>query len=168
MNNWDIERGSLSISTSDTHFINKAQADFDFNPSIDANNFKTEFYQNSASISATKTVAKVITYPNLYHKADAINQLRELLRTSSSNFEILQFSVTSRALLLDLGDFIIFNLQIGSTEFYAVPCQIRSMSYLSSGAITMTVWSYLMTPYPGYDSGAAGIVGGYDAFITLS
>lgn len=168
LNNWDVQRNSLDISTSDTHFINQAQAEFDFNPALDGNNFKSEFYENTASITATKLVARSIQYPNLYIKSDAVNQVVETLRLSSSNFEILTFTTSSRALIQDLGQFIIFNLRIGSTSFDNVPCQIRNMTYQSSGAIALTVWSYLATPFPGYNSGSAGIVGGFDAPISLS
>jgi len=166
LNNWDIGRESLEISTTDTHFINRLQADFDFNPVIDSNNFKTDIYFNSASTSTTKTVSKLITFPNLYIKTDVVNQLTEILRYSSTNFEILTFICNWRPLLQDLGKFILFNIRIGSTQFTDVPCQIREFSYLSNGSIALKVWSYLMIPYPGYNSGAPGIVGGFDAAIS--
>lgn len=168
LNNWDIGMDSVGISTSDTHFINVIQADFDFNPDLDSNNFKTDVYENAASTSTTKTVDKLITFPNLYVKADVVNQLTEILRLSSSNFEILSFITNWRPLLQDLGRFILFNIKIGSTQFTDVPCQIRQITYLSNGSIALVVWSYLMTPYPGYNSGSPGIVGGFDASITIT
>jgi len=166
--NWDIGRNSLTMTTSDTHFINQAQGAYDLNPALDGNSFNTEFYENPLSISNTKTVAKQISFPNIESKSDVINQLIEILRMSSSNFEILNINMTSRALLQDLGDFIIIDVQIGSTIFNNVPCQIREIGYGNSGNIQLKVWSYLMMPYPGYNSGAPGIVGGFDATISLS
>jgi len=166
LNNWDISRDTLQITTTDTHFINRAQGDYDFNPILDFNNFKTEVYFNQASTTITKTVSKTITFPNLYIRQDVVNQLTEILRISSTNFDILSFVCNWRPLLQELGKFILFNIKIGSTIFTDVPCQIREISYLSNGSISLNVWSYLLIPYPGYNSGFPGIVGGYNATIT--
>lgn len=164
--NWDFERNSLEITTSDTHFINRAQATYDQNPALDGDsNFKTEFWKNAASISASKAISKDIQFPNLVSKSDVINQLKEILKLSSTNFEIVTFTGSFRFLLTDIGDFIFLNVNNGSISFVDIPAQVREIRYNANGSVSLKVWLYLMVPFPGYNSGAAGIVGGFDSVI---
>ena len=66
----------------------------------------------------------------------------------------------------DIGNFIRFNVNIGSANFDDVRCMIRELGYTSQGRVPLKIWSLQMTPYPGYEPGNAGTVGGYNAEIT--
>lgn len=166
LRNWDIQRGSLAIATSDTTIFNRLQADFDFNPHLDGNNFKSAFFRNQDSIDATKEIGKGIFFPNLVDRTVVENQMIEILRLASSAFEVLDLIVTWRSLLLDVGDDIGFDVDIGSTVFDNVICSIRDLGYSANGAVKLKLWSYQMTPFTGYEPGNPGTVGGYNATIT--
>ena len=165
LRNWDVARGSLSLAISDTTVFNRLQGDFDFNPSLGGNNFKTSVFKNQASIDATKPIGKGVFFPNLVDRSVCDNQIIEILRLASSQFEILDLKTTWRSLLLDIGNDIGFDVKIGSSLFDNVVCTIRDIGYSSSGVVTLKLWSYQMTPFPGYEPGHSGTVGGYDALI---
>lgn len=165
LRNWDLMRDTLEIHTSDTVVFNVAQGDYDFNPGIDANNFKTSLYKNQASINDTKRIEKGVIFPNLVNRTVVDNQLIEILRLSSSAFEVLDLKVTWRSLLLDIGNNIKFDVKIGSTIFDNIICEVRDIGYSSSGVVTLKLWSYAMSPFPGYEPGYPGTVGGYNALI---
>jgi len=165
LKNWDVARDSLSIAISDTTVFNRLQGDFDFNPSLDGNNFKTSIFRNQASIDATKPIAKGVFFPNLVDRTVCNLQITEILRLASSQFEVLDLQVTWRSLLLDIGQDVKFDVKIGSSLFDNVVCTVRDIGYSPSGVVTLKLWSYQMTPFPGYVPGYPGTVGGYDAVI---
>ena len=165
LKNWDVARDSLSLAISDTTVFNRLQGDFDFNPSLDGNNFKTSIFKNQASITATKAISKGVFFPNLVDRAVCNLQIIEILRLASSQFEVLDLQATWRSLLLDIGQDVGFDVKIGSTLFDNVVCTIRDIGYSSSGVVTLKLWSYQMTPFPGFEPGHPGTVGGYDALI---
>lgn len=165
LRNWDVVRDSLSIAISDTTVFNRLQADFDFNPSLGGNNFKTSMFKNQASIDATKEISKGVFFPNLVSRSVCDLQVIEILRLASSQFEVLDLKTTWRSLLLDMGQDIKFDVKIGSTLFDGVVCTIRDIGYSSNGVVTLKLWSYQMTPFPGYEPGNPGTVGGYNALI---
>ena len=77
--------------------------------------------------------------------------------------------MTSRALLLDLGDFVKVNIQIGSTIFEDVPMMIRSIGYDPKMKIPCRLWSMQMIPFAnpgGWNPNYNGITGGDLATIT--
>lgn len=165
LRNWDVARDSLSIAISDTTIFNRLQADFDFNPSLNGNNFKTSIFKNQGHITATKAISKGVFFPNLIDRTVCNLQVTEILRLSSSQFEVLDLKTTWRSLLLDIGQDIGFDVKIGSTLFDNVVCTIRDIGYSSSGVVTLKLWSFQMTPFPGYEPGHPGTEGGYNALI---
>ena len=165
LKNWDLGQNTLKMSIDDSTTFNRAQADFNFSPDLNQNSFKTSIYKNQASIDATKPVSKLITFPNLTENSVVVDQVSEILKLSSSMFEILDMDVTWRSILKDIGDFIVFDVSIGSTIFSEVNCMIRDLGYTSQGKVPLKIWSLQMTPYPGYEPGNPGTVGGYNATI---
>jgi hypothetical protein len=69
-------------------------------------------------------------------------------------------------MLLDVGDFILVNVVIGSAVFENVPVMIRTIGADSKGlTIPLKGWSFALCPFPGYVPAYAGTVGGYSATI---
>ena len=165
--NWDIEENSFKTSIDEKNNFNRAQGNFNFLPDRNENARATEIHRNAAAIiQAGKPISKKIVFPNLYELAVVTNQVIEILRLASSSLEILDGSLTWRALLRDIGDFTMVDIQIGSAIFESVPCMIREIGYDPAGLkIPVKVWSTQMTPFPGYVPAYSGIVGGYNAVI---
>jgi hypothetical protein len=136
-------------------------------PDINENAFSTGYYKNLAAIlQSGKEITKVLLYPNLYIEADVINQAKETLKIVSGYREIISLSLTNRAILKDLGDWVTLDVQIGSALFVDVPCQIRDISYSPDGLkLPMRLWAFTMLPFSGWDPSYPGIVGGQDAVI---
>lgn len=166
LKNWDVRAGSLKMAIDDATNFNRAQADYNFSPDLNQNSFKTPIFRNQASIDATKAISKLIVFPNLVVESDVTNQLKEILKLSSSMFEELELDLTWRSILRDIGEIVIFDVNIGSTVFSQVRCMIREIGYTSQGQVPIKLWSLQMTPYPGYEPGNPGTVGGYNATIT--
>ena len=134
-----------------------------------AENFQeTPLFRNNAAITqAGKEISKKIVFPNLYESATVIDQLKETLKITSSYLENVDVTLTWRSLLLDIGDFVKLNVKIQSSEFDEVPAIIREIGYDPAGIkIPMRLWSFQMMPFPGYNPGYAGTVGGSTATIT--
>lgn len=166
LKNWDVKAGSLKMAIDDATNFNRAQADYNFSPDLNQNSFKTPIFRNQDSIDATKPISKLIVFPNLVVESDVINQLKEILKLSSSMFEELELDLTWRSILRDIGEIVIFDVDIGSTKFTQVRSMIREIGYTSQGQVPIKLWSLQMTPYPGYEPGNPGTVGGYNATIT--
>ena len=171
--NWDIILDSFSPQTDDRNNFNRASAEYSFSPIISQNKYSTSVYRNDDAITQSgKEISKIIIFPNLYIKSDVIFQLIEILRLASSYFERISMTLTSRAFLLDLGDFITLDVSIGSVDFInlndPVTGQIRKIGYDPNGlVIPIEVWSFQLVPFPGSEKiGVNGIVGGYNATIT--
>ncbi len=166
--NYDIEKESLQFTIDEQTNFNRAQGVFAFSPLRNENSRSTIIYKNDASISQIgKTISKKLVFPNLYVENTVTDQLIEILRMASSFIEIADLTLTWRALLLDIGDFVKLNIQIGSTILTDVPCMLRNIGYDPNGLkLPCRVWSFQLCPYPGYDPSYPGIVGGYDATIT--
>ena len=166
--NWDIEKDSLQLTVDEQTNFNRAQGVYAFSPLRNENSRSTMIYKNDASITQIgKAISKKLVFPNLYVENTVTDQLIEIIRMASSFIEIADLTLTWRALLLDIGNFIKLNIQIGSTEFINVPCMVRNIGYDPNGLkLPCKLWSFQMCPYPGYDPSYPGIVGGYDATIT--
>jgi len=166
--NWDIEKGSFKPEIDDRNNFNRAVGEYNFLPNINENNNSTKIYRNNAAtIQAGKEISKKVVFPNLYVESDVVYQLIEVLRLASSYFEKLTFNMTWRGLLLDLGGFVNVNVKIQGTQYNDVPAMIRSIGYDPAGIkIPVELWSFQMTPFPGYAPGFSGITGGYAATIT--
>lgn len=166
--NWDLEAGTLSPKLDDRNIWNRAQADYAFTPSINANFRQTPIFKNQDAITQTgKAISKKVVFPNLYEEATVILQLKEMLKLASGYAEFIDMTLNARAMKQDLGNFVSINVDMGSTRFNNVPAMIREIGYDSRGLrIPVKLWSFQMCPFPGYEPGHAGIVGGYSATIT--
>jgi hypothetical protein len=166
--NWDIEKGSFKPEIDDRNNFNRALGDYNFLPNLNENNNSTKIYKNDAAIiQVGKEISKKVVFPNLYKEADVVYQLTEILRLASSYLEKLQFNMTWRGMLLDLGGFVNVNVKIQGTQYNDVPAMIRSIGYDPAGIkIPVELWSMQMVNFPGYEPGFSGITGGYAATIT--
>lgn len=167
--NWDLELGSLSLAIDDRNNFNRAQGAFGYNPPTEENAFLTPMYINSAAIAQVgKKISKQISFPNLYIASEVATQTQEMLKLASSSLELVSGSLTWRSLLLDVGGWVRLNLRFSNVELLDVPCLVRSIGYDPQGIkIPFLAWSFQQTPFPGWSGRGGGIVGGYNATITV-
>lgn len=165
--NWDIEKDSLVPQIDDRNNFNRVRAAYSFLPDMQENAFSTRYYKNNAAIAqAGREITKVLTYPNLHVESDVVTQMTETMKLVSGYREIIVCALTNRAILKDLGQFVLLDVQIGSTVFSGVPCQIRDIGYSPDGLkLPMRLWSFAMLPFQTWNPGYAGIVGGESASI---
>jgi len=165
--NWDVVAESFVPGLDDQNNFNRAQAVFDFHPTAGESTRLTAIHKNADAIAQFGfEISKRITFPNLYESTDVVNQLIEILKLSSAIFEIVDVSLTWRAMLQEIGGFVNLDVKIGSVIFDKVPCLIRSIGYDPDGLkIPVLLWSFQMCPFPGYVPGYSGTVGGYNATI---
>lgn len=167
--NWDVVRGSFELGISDEkNAFNRGQAAYDYRPNRNENAKLSPVFRNAAAVTQQKkAIAKKVVFPNLYTESDVSNQFKEILKLASSGFEIVTCSLTWRAMLLDIGDFVRLNVKIGSTQFQQVPCMIRDIGYDPEGfKVVVKMWSLQMVPFGTYQPGYDGTVGGSTAVIT--
>jgi len=169
LRNWDVERPTFKPKLDDRTNINRAKAVYNFLPNRKENFEETSLFRNDAAIAQSGVeVSKKIVFPNLYSQGDVENQLVDLLRLVSSTPENIYVNATWRALLLDIGDFILVRIEIQGTVFEDVPCLVREIGYDPNGnKMPLRLWSFQMTPFPGnLLTGTSGIIGGYNQAIT--
>jgi hypothetical protein len=166
--NWDVVERTLRPKTDERNNFNRAQGTFDFHPNRNQQVRSTSVFNNPDSFTQIgRFISKRIEFPNLYVSSDVSLQVIEILRLSSSLFETVECSLTWRALLLDVGDFVFLNVQIGSIVYDNVPAMIRSKGYDPNGIqIPVQLWSTQLLPFPGYSGAGSGIVGGAGQTIT--
>ncbi len=168
--NWDLEKNSFVPKVDERNNFNRVQGIFNFLPDLKDEQNLTPFFRNNASIATLsngKVIQKGVVFPNLYEQATVSLQVQEILKMSSSFFEIIDCKVTWRSLLLDLGDFVALDIDIGSTILTGVPCMVRNIGYDPKGVkLPLQLWSFQMTPYPNYIPGYPNTVGGSTATIT--
>lgn len=165
--NWDMEEATLRPQIDVRNNFNRVQGVFNFLPNRGENYQATKILKNQTAIDAIGTqVSKRIVYPNIYNSETATYQLKEMLRLISAYPETIDINLTWRALLLDLGTFILLDVDIGSARYVNVPCLIREIGYDPEGLkIPIKALSLQMIPFPGYNPGYVGITGGYQAII---
>ena len=136
-------------------------------PDINENSQRTSIFKNiPAATQMTREISREVAFPNFYQSADVVNQLKEILKIASSGYEHIICDLTWRAMLLDIGDFVFLNVQIGSTIFENVPCLIREIGYDPDGIkIPVKLWSTQLLPFGSY-AGVPNAVGGESATIT--
>jgi hypothetical protein len=170
LRNWDIGRESFKPQIDERNNWNRAKADYAFSPPINENRLSTPWYRNSTAITAAgKEISKIPVFPNLYIESDVTTELGEMIKLASAYAEFIDVLATSRAMLKDIGDFIVIGTNIGSVDFTGttVPGMIREIGYNPDGlGIPMRIWSFQMVPFPGYSPGFSGITGGSTATIT--
>ena len=165
--NWDVVEKSMKPKTDERNNFNRAQATFDFHPNRNEQARTSPLFHNADSFNQIgRFISKRIGFPNLYIDTDVRYQLIEILRISSSLFEIVDCSLTWRSLLLDVGDFVFLNIEIGSVVYENVPAMIRTKGYDPAGIqLPTSLWSMQLLPFPSYVPGYSGTVGGYNQTI---
>lgn len=166
---WDVVSGTFTPILDDKNVWNRAQADYNLNPLIKENSRTTAIFRNQAAINqiAGKLISKKVVFPNLYVESDVVAQLREMIRLSSGYAEFIDVTLTSRAFLRDIGEFVNINVDFGSSKLSNVPAMIREIGYDPAGLkIPVKLWSMQMIPFPGYSPSYVGITGGSTATIT--
>lgn len=160
--NWDVVEKTLRPKTDERNNFNRAQGTFDFHPNRNQQVRSTSVFNNPDSFTQIgRFISKRIEFPNLYVSSDVSLQVIEILRLSSSLFETVECSLTWRSLLLDIGDFVFLNIQIGSIVYDNVPAMIRTKGYDPNGIqIPVQLWSTQLLPFTGYSGAGGGIVGG--------
>ena len=166
--NWDIERESLRPTLDVQNNFNRARAVFGYSPESRESIFSTVWYINSAAISQTsRTLTRELEYPNLYRSADVEIQVKETLKLASGYREVIELTLTNRAILQDIGEWILLDVQVGSVQLNGVPCLIREIGYSPDGLkLPVKLWSFAMLPFGSWNPGFAGIVGGASATIS--
>lgn len=166
--NWDVVKDTFKPKLDSQNNFNRVRGLYDRQPSKSETAYTTRFYRNDAAIAQEgRTITKDVTFPNLYVASDVENQLVEILRLASAQSELIEMTLTSRSVLLDLGQWVRVDVKIGSTVFDNVPCQVREISYDPAGLkIPVVLWSMQAVRFPGNVTGYPGIVGGFDATMT--
>lgn len=166
--NWDVVKDTFKPALDSQNNFNRARALYDRRAGESETGYATGFYQNPAAVAQMgRTITKDITFPNLYQRADVERQLTEILKLASAQSELISVTLTSRSVLLELGQWVQVSVQIGSTIFDNVPAQVREIGYDPDGLqVPVVLWSMQAVPFPGYSPGYPGIVGGSSATIT--
>jgi len=166
--NWDIVRDTFKPRVDDRNNFNRAQADFDFDPSKNEARLSTGVFRNQAAIDQVgRPISKLISFPNLYVITDVELQLMQILTLSSAYSELVDVTLTSRSVLKDIGDFVLLDIKIGSVELDNVPALVRTLGYNPVGlTIPAVIWSFQMVPFSGWSPGYPGITGGVGSTIT--
>ena len=164
---WDVERGSFQPNVDERTNFNRARGAFAYNPATNENSQTTGFWKNEASITQVgKAIDRQLVFPNLFVRSDVEAQVVEVLRIASAFPETISCTVTWRALLLELGDFVKVSVDVGAVRFKGVPAMVRYLGYNPQGLkLELRLWSFQMVPFPGWAPGYAGIVGGTGATI---
>lgn len=165
--NWDFQKESFIPSIDDRNNFNRVQGSFNYLPNLKENYEETTIFKNQNAIDQVgKTISKRIVFPNLIEQTVVSDQVKEIIRIASATIEVLDGSLTWRALLLDIGDFVKINVDIQSTQYVDVPALIRDIGYDPAGmTVPIKLWSFQMLPFPGYAPGYSGTVGGSSATI---
>jgi hypothetical protein len=167
--NFDIERGSFKLKIDDRNNFNRAKGFYDYNPTINQEIFETNFFKNSTAVNDIngREITKGVAFPNIYIKSDVENQVSEILKLTGGYLEHIETNLTWRSTLLDIGDFLNINVNIGSTIIQDAPILIRGISYSSQGMkLPVSMWSLQMIPFSGYTpTFTAGLTGGTSATI---
>ena len=166
IDNFDVVEGTFGPELDIRNNFNRARAVFAFLPDIKDNSQTTSTFKNTGAITQMgRDITQQVVFPNLYQSADVVNQLKEILKISSSGFENIKCDLTWRSMLLDIGDFVSLNVQIGSTVFEKVPCLIREIGYNADGIrIPVRLWSTQLIPFGTY-LGVPNSVGGESVTI---
>ena len=169
--NWDVAEKSYKPSIDDRSnaLFNRGQGIYNFFPILGEQGRATAIYRNGSAITQHgKEITRSIVYPNLYVTNDVQNQYITTLRFASATIEIIDVGLTWRSMLLDIGDFVNVDVQIGSSVFEEVPAFFRSIGYDPKGLkIVAKLFSLQMFPFGSYNPGYTGIVGGESATITV-
>ncbi|PSR07071.1 MAG: hypothetical protein C7N14_06345 [Bacteroidetes bacterium] len=165
--NWDVQRETFNPQVDQRNNFNRARAIYNFLPNLNENAFTSSYYRNQNAINQQgQSETKALIYPNLYQRSRVEFFLVETLKLTSAFREVVSFTATPRAFLLDVGDFINIDVKIGSSIFEDVPFMIRDIGYdPATLKIKISGWAMTMIPFPNYEPNYAGTVGGFNATI---
>jgi hypothetical protein len=166
---WDLQMDSFRPVTDERNVWNRARADYAYDPQQKQNRLQTPLLRNQAAITQMgKEISKKAVFPNLYDEGTVLLQLTEMIKLASASSEMIELTLTPRAALRDLGEFVAINLAMGSTVLENVPAMVREIGFDPKGMrVTMKVWSMQMVPFPGYTpTYPLTAVGGSTASIT--
>lgn len=164
--NWDVVKGTFTPQIDVRNNFTRAKGFFSVMPDNGQNEFETSFFSNPDAITQSgREITKGVVFPNHYELATVNDQTKEVLKLASAFFEVITCELTWRAMLLDIGDTVLLNVQIGSTLYEEVPCLVRDIGFDPKGLkVTIKLWSFQLVSFPGYTP-VSGSVGGYDATI---
>jgi len=177
LTNFDIIRGTLKPRLEDRNVFNSAKAEYGFDPSITQNRFSTAQYSNETAVTQMGSkIAKLIVFPNLYEESHVLDNLTEILRLIPY-VEYIECSVTPRSLLLELGQNIGLNINVGGFNLVdkfgvlyndMVTGIVRSLGFDPKGmSIPIKVWMLQMVAFPySVKIDVAGKIAGYNIAIT--
>ena len=164
--NFDVEESSVKVKTDYKNMFNGAQGFFNFDPVTRENNDSTPIYVNEmAEEQLGKKDLKKIELPNIVNLEDAKNQVVELLKLASSFREFFEINLTPRNLLLDIGDWVLVYIEDSGLSLNGIPMRVRSIGLSPDFKIKVKLWSFQMTPFPGWEPDYTGIISGYNAEI---
>ena len=168
LENWDVVAGTFTPRVDYRNNFNRARGSYNYLPNRNENFLESPTFRNDPAIAQWgKEVGKLVVFPNLYDENTVSNQVKEILKLSSSFSEIIEVSLTWRAMLLDIGEFVKINVRIQGIEFNNVPAMIRDIGYDPAGIrLPMRLWSFQMLEFAGYAPGFSGVTGGTAAIIT--
>lgn len=168
ISNFDTAEGSLRPKLDNRNNFNRSKGLFNRLPDTGENENETDHYQNLAAVTQMgRAITNPVVFPNLYVSATVVAQLGEIIKLASSGYEHIFLETTWRSLLIDVGDFVFLDVQIGSSVYEDIPCSVREVGIDPRGfKIPMRLWSFELVPFPG-NAGASGSVGGSTATITI-
>lgn len=166
--NWDVERNSLKPSLDLQNNFNRSRGLYGYSPTTKETTFATGYFINSAAISQSgRQITNSLNYPNLWRLEDVEIQVKETLKLASGYREVIELTLTNRAILQDIGEWLLLDIQVGSVQLAGVPCLIRDIGYSPDGLkLPVKLWSFSMLPFGSWNPGFAGIVGGESATIS--
>lgn len=165
--NWDVERESLRPTLDVQNNFNRARGLYAYSPESKETGFASGYFRNAAAIAQAGELTRELLYLNLYRLADVEVQIKETLKIASGYREVIELTLTNRAILQDIGEWILLDIQVGSVQLNGVPCLIREIGYSPNGLkLPVKLWSFAMLPFGSWNPGFAGIVGGESATIS--
>lgn len=160
--NDDVEEGSFKPIIDDRTNLNRLAGLFNRLPDIGESASQSAYYFNITNFNDTGvTFSERLNLPNLYARSQVELRVQDILSLTSAFAEFIELSCTWRSLLLDIGDYVLVDVKIGSVIFEQVPCQIREKTYDPQGLrIGFKLWSFQLLPFGSWPGQGGGIVGG--------
>lgn len=143
---------TIQPRTDKKNVLTSADCTFALVPTLKGTAIRSKKFNNNNAISKMAgDTAKSIDLPNLYREADALYQLKEMIRFYSAGMEQINLSVAWVHLNVELGEWVTLSLDVGSLKFDRVPCQVRSISVEPhGGALELELLSVANFAVPNY------------------
>ena len=164
IDNFDVERGSLKITTDFKNTFTGAQGFFA--PDFEGASKSTPLLRNKAAEDQlSQKIFKKIDFPNLYEEDAVTSQTEEILKLASAYREYVELTLTPRSLLVDIGDWLLVDISDSGAVFDKIPMLVRSVSFSPEFKIKIMLFSFQMIPFTGWNPGYSGIIGGENAKV---